>query len=87
MLAVTGIVDRRRPAGGGEESELVQGDAIEGWKEDFAEAAVGERLPELAPRTRRRSECHLAAWAPHRGRAWTSWCLHRTLSMKGARGR
>src|ERR1700730_8099918 len=87
VLAVAGVVDRWRSSSGREEAQLVQRDAVEGRKEDLAERAVGERVPELAPRTRRRSKCHLAARPPHRGRARTSWGLHRVLSMKGGPGR
>src|ERR1700736_117924 len=87
VLAVARVVNRWRSSSGREEAQLVQRDAVESRKEDLAERAVGERVPELAPRTRRRSKCHLAARPPHRGRARTSWGLHRVLSMKGGHGR
>src|SRR5437899_1753854 len=87
MLAVARVVDRRRSSRRGEEAQLVQRNAVEGGKEDLAQRAVGERVPELAPRTRRRSKSHLAARPPHRGRARTSWGLHRVLSMKGGAAR
>jgi len=77
MLSVTGVIDRRRSAGGCEEAQLVQRDAVDGWKEDLAEGAVGEGVPELALRSGRRSERHLAARTPHRRCSRSSWCLHR----------
>ncbi len=83
MVAITRIVDRGRASGGGEEAQLVQHNPIEGREEDLAEGPVREGVPQLAPRSGRRSERHLPTWTPHRGRAWTSWCLHRLLSMKG----
>jgi hypothetical protein len=77
VLPVTGVIDRRRSAGGCEEAQLVQRDAVDGWKEDLTEGAVGEGVPELALRSRRRPERHLSARTPHRRCSRPSWCLHR----------
>src|SRR5439155_26164913 len=87
VLTVGGVIDRRRATGGGEEAKLVQGDAVEEGKEDLAEVAVGQRVPELAPGARRRSEGHLAPRPPHRRGAWSSGCFHRVLSMEMGLGR
>src|SRR5258708_4142799 len=82
VLAVRGVVDRRRTGRRSEESELVERDAIQEREEDLAERPVRKRVPELAPRTWRRPERHLAAGTPHRRRARSSWSLHRALSME-----
>ena len=84
VIAVGGIVDRRRSAGRGEEAQLVQRDAVEKGKEDLAERALRERVPDLAPGTGRRAEGHLASRPPHRGRAWSARSFHRVLSMESA---
>src|ERR1700674_1970045 len=86
VRTVAGIVDWRRAAGGCEKAELVQRDAVEGWKEDFAEGAVGKRVPQLALRTRRGAERHLATRTPHGWCACTSGGLHRTISLERGRG-
>src|ERR1700693_4409273 len=86
VLPVAGVVNGRRSAGRGEEAKLVQRNVVEGWKEDLAEGAVGKRVPELALRTRRRPERHLATGTPHGRCAWASWCLHRGVSIRGGQG-
>ncbi len=82
VLAVGCVIDRRRTAGGGEEAQLVKRDAIQEREENLAERPVRERVPELAPRTRRCSKRHFAAGTPHGRRAWSSWSFHRALSME-----
>src|SRR4029077_11360765 len=86
VLAVAGVINRWRTSRGGEEAQLVERYPVDGRKKDFAEVAIDEGVPELAPRTGRRSERHLAARTPHRGRAWTTWSLHRGVSMEEAHG-
>src|SRR5712692_6217103 len=82
VLAVIRIVDRRRARRRCEETQLVEGHAIERGKENLAQAPVGQRVPDLASRARRCTEGQLSAGAPHRRRPGASWCLHRTLSME-----
>src|SRR6266853_1059231 len=65
----------------------MEGDAIERGKENLAQAPVGQRVPDLAFRARRRTEGQLSAGAPHRRRPGASKCLHRTLSMESGWGR
>src|SRR5262245_45523343 len=82
MLTIARVVHGRRARCGREEAQLVQRHVVERRKEDLAEAPVGEGVPDLAARTRRRPEGHLPTGAPHRRRPGASWCLHRTLSME-----
>src|SRR3989441_2106285 len=87
VLPVSRVVNGRRAAGGREETELMQCHVVEEGKEDLAERAPGQRVPELAPGSGRRSERHLASGPPHRGRAWSAGGFHRVLSMERAWGR
>src|SRR5437868_11595810 len=87
VLAVGRVVNGRSSTGGDEKAELVQGDAVEKWKEHLAERALGQRVPYLAPGTGRRSERHLASRPPHRRRAWSAGGFHRVLGMERAWGR
>src|SRR5579859_8097393 len=87
VLPLAAVVDGRSAAGRREESKLVQRHAVEKREEDLAQRAVRECVPELAPGGGRRAKRHLASGTPHRGRAWSSWCLHRQLSMVRSRVR
>ncbi len=82
VLPVGRVINRWRTSGRGKEAKLVKRDAIQERKEDLAERPVRERVPELAPRTRRRSKRHLATGTIHWRRAWSTWSLHRGLSME-----
>src|SRR6266850_1020373 len=86
VLPVAGVIDRGRTTRRCKEAKLVQGHAIDRWKEDLAEGAIDKRVPQLALWTRRRPERHLASGTPHRGCSWASWCLHRALSMRSVHG-
>src|ERR1700682_5145969 len=87
VLSVGGVIDWGRTTRRSEEPKFMQGHVVEKWEENFTEGPVRKRVPELAPRTWRRSERHLAAGTPHGRRAWSSWSLHRALSMESGRGR
>src|SRR5438132_10446599 len=65
----------------------MQRHVVEEGEEDLAERALGQRVPELAPGSGRRSERHFASGPPHRGRAWSAGGFHRVLSMERAWGR
>src|SRR5207302_5781506 len=86
VLAIGGIVNRRRTAGGNEKTQFVQRDVVEKGEKDLTEATAGERVPDLAARTGGRPEGHLATRPPHRGRAWSAGSIHRLLSMERAWG-
>src|SRR2546425_548574 len=86
VLPIAGVVDGRRPARGREKAQLMQRDVIEGGKEDFTEGAVDQRVPQLALRSGRCPERHLASRTPHRRGARASWWLHRGVSRRRGRG-
>ena len=86
VLAIGGVVNRRSTAGGDEKTQFVKRDVVEKGEKDLAEAAAGERVPDLASRTGGRPEGHLATRPPHRRRAWSAGSIHRLLSMERAWG-
>src|SRR5207249_2925630 len=72
-----GVVDGRRARGGDDEAESGQRGAVEGREEAVAEAAAGDREPDLALEAGGGAESLLSAGAPGRRCPGTTGRLHR----------